>query len=167
MFWNFKTLWRLYTVKLEDKLIGICATWQNETQERTNTKDVLDLKLLSIRHHPLLMNIFSIGLLHPLPSPHHCLTHSQYCILYIHHQSSVPGNPKMMSELVSLFHSDLHPVILLLVSYFFPFCSFCLSVSVDYILVDYIYITFISLKYFFLPLHDNILKYLYSKFLYF
>lgn len=79
---------------------------------------MLDLKLLSIRHHPLLMNIFSIGRLHPLPSPHHCLTHSQHCILYIHHQSSVPGNPKMMSDLIPLFHSDLHPVILLLLQQF-------------------------------------------------
>lgn len=65
---------------------------------------------------PLLMTIFSMG-----PSlPFNITTHSQSCILYIHHQSSVPGNPKMMSELVSLFHSDLHPVVLVLVSYFPP-----------------------------------------------
>lgn len=46
-------------------------------------------------------------------------SHTSSIFFYIHHQLSVPHNPKMMSDSSLLFHSDLHPVHLVFVSYIF------------------------------------------------
>lgn len=52
-------------------------------------------------------------------------SHTSSIFFYINHQSSVPHNPKMMSDSSLLYHSDLHPVHFVFVSYIFQFlCSF-------------------------------------------
>lgn len=91
-----------FTVKLVNKLKKQCVWINKPTLFRFK---MTQQPSWSSTHDHFLYGTFA---------PFNITTHSQSCILYIHHQSSVPGNPKMMSELVSLFHSDLHPVVLVL-----------------------------------------------------
>lgn len=67
-------------------------------------------------------------------------------VLCIHHQPSVPGIPKMMSDLNPLFHSDLHPVILFLVSYFFHFFHFVAVLQLILITLQNLFIYYFSLS---------------------
>lgn len=110
----------------------------------TDLKTVSHLSLSSTYCHLCSVDFCSLWRLHTIVS------HTPECsILCVHHQSSVPDNPEMMSDLMLLFHPDLHPVILVLVSSFV--FLFILFIFLSVFSFDFVHISEWRLWRLFLP----------------